>query len=89
MLLHDKASLNAPYSHASSRPQSLRVFVTSGDEQLRFVRIQQVEDPDLLRVINRNAWYYVLSLQGSNRGFGHLPERVLCRVLGVAFFVRL
>ena len=43
MLLRDKASLNAPYSHASSRPQSPRVFVTSGDEQLRFVRIQQVK----------------------------------------------
>ena len=54
---------------------------------LRFVPIQQVRF-QTLRVINRNALHYV-RLQVPAEVSGHLPERVLCRVLDVVSFIRL
>ena len=47
--LHDKASLNAPYSYAS-RPESLQVLVASGDESALRTNTAG-EDPDLLALL--------------------------------------
>ena len=84
--LQDKAPLSAPYPHRSCI-HSLRVLRNEWRRALRFVPIEQVRF-QALRVINRNALHYV-RLQVPAEVSGHLPERVLCRVLDVVSFIRL
>ena len=90
VLLHAKASLNAPYSHASSRLYlSLRVFIKSGDEQLRFVRIQQVKLQVFCALLTdmRGIMFFLQESQPSLRAFTRtsIVSRARCRLFRQTF----